>query len=85
MILRKSAPTDETDYPPPRKRSLTLRGHRTSVSLEDPFWREFCRLAAAEGVSVNALASRIDDARGTGTTLASAMRLHVLAMLLAGR
>jgi predicted DNA-binding ribbon-helix-helix protein len=32
----------------PRKRSLTLRGHRTSVSLEDAFWDEFRRIAERE-------------------------------------
>jgi len=68
-------------YPPPVKRSLTLSGHRTSVSLEEPFWQEFRRIAASEGVSVNALASRIDVARGPQTTLASAIRLHVLRAL----
>lgn len=72
-------------YPPPLKRSLTLSGHRTSVSLEEPFWQEFRRLAAAEGISVNALGRRIDGARGSETTLASAIRLHVLAALRAER
>ncbi|MCL5776759.1 ribbon-helix-helix domain-containing protein [Limibaculum sp. FT325] len=67
------------------KRSLTLSGHRTSVSLEEPFWQEFRRMAEDEGLSVNALASRIDAARGSGTTLASAIRLHVLATLSGGR
>ena len=62
----------------PRKRSLTLRGHRTSVSLEEPFWREFRRIAAARGRSINDLASEIDEARATGTGLASAIRVYVL-------
>lgn len=65
----------------PRKRSLTLRGHRTSVSLEDAFWRRFCRLAAAEGVSINALAARIDAARDPEVPLASAIRVHVVEAL----
>ena len=43
----------------PVKRSLTLQGHRTSVSLEAPFWEEFRRLAAARGLSVNALAAAV--------------------------
>lgn len=62
----------------PVKRSLTLRGHRTSVSLEDAFWTEFRRLAAADGRAVNALAAEIDAARGVETNLASAMRVWVL-------
>ncbi|MGB0670781.1 MAG: ribbon-helix-helix domain-containing protein, partial [Rhodospirillales bacterium] len=35
----------------PVKRSLTLRGHRTSVSLEDVFWDEFRRIAEARGLA----------------------------------
>lgn len=81
----RSAPGDGPAYPAPRKRSLTLSGHRTSVSLEEPFWQEFRRLAAAEGVSVNRLADRIDRHRGAEVSLASAIRLHVLAALKAGR
>lgn len=65
-------------YPPPIKRSITLSGHRTSVSLEEPFWQAFRDIAEEEGISLNALADRIDRARGTETSLASAIRLHVL-------
>jgi predicted DNA-binding ribbon-helix-helix protein len=61
----------------PVKRSLTVRGHRTSVSLEEAFWRELRRLAAVEGIAVNELAGRIDEARG-GVGLASAIRVYVL-------
>ncbi|RVT84356.1 aryl-sulfate sulfotransferase [Rhodobacteraceae bacterium CCMM004] len=63
----------------PRKRSLTLRGHRTSVSLEDPFWQAFREIAAAEGRALNDLAAEIDAARPPGMGLASAIRVHVLA------
>ena len=62
----------------PRKHSLTLRGHRTSVSLEDAFWEEFQRIAAARGVSVNELAAEVDEARGVESGLASAIRVFVL-------
>lgn len=62
----------------PRKRSLTIRGHRTSVSLEDAFWDEFQRLAGDRGLSVNALATRIDAERGVEAGLASAIRVFVL-------
>lgn len=62
----------------PVKRSLTLMGHRTSVSLEEPFWRAFVEMAAAEGKSINALAAEIDAARGTHAGLASAIRVYVL-------
>lgn len=69
----------------PVKRSLTLQGHRTSVSLETPFWDEFCRIAAARGVSVNALAAELDGVRVPPASLASAIRLFVLNEVKAGR
>lgn len=62
----------------PRKHSLTLRGHRTSVSLEDAFWDEFQRIAAKRSLSVNELAAEIDAARGVSAGLASAIRVFVL-------
>jgi predicted DNA-binding ribbon-helix-helix protein len=63
----------------PRKRSLTLRGHRTSVSMEDAFWDEFRRIADARGRSVNDLAAEIDAERVMTSGLASAIRVFVLA------
>lgn len=65
-------------YGPPRKRSVTLARHRTSVSLEDPFWEAFQQIARDQGVSVNALAARIDRQRGLEVGLASAIRVFVL-------
>lgn len=62
----------------PVKRSLTLSGHRTSVSLEDAFWRAFCDIARAEAKPLNRLAAEIDAARDIETGLASAIRVHVL-------
>ncbi len=62
----------------PVKRSLTLRGHRTSVSLEDEFWESFRAIADERGEPINALAAEIDAARGLDTGLASAIRLFVL-------
>ena len=62
----------------PVKRSLTLKGHRTSVSLEDAFWREFRAIAARESRAINDLAAEIDAARGTDAGLASAIRVFVL-------
>lgn len=62
----------------PAKRSLTLHGHRTSVSLEPEFWEAFREMARNRGVSVNALAAEIDAARGLEAGLATAIRLAVL-------
>jgi predicted DNA-binding ribbon-helix-helix protein len=61
----------------PVKRSLTLRGHRTSVSLEDIFWEAFRRYANKDGRTINGLAAQIDAARGD-IGLASAIRIYVL-------
>jgi len=65
----------------PRKHSLTLRGHRTSVSLEDEFWQAFREIAAEDDRAINELAAEIDAARGTDCGLASAIRLFVLRRL----
>jgi len=62
----------------PRKHSLTLKGHRTSVSLEDAFWDAFCDIAQDRGLAINALAALIDAERDMDTGLASAIRLFVL-------
>jgi len=62
----------------PVKRSLTLKGHRTSVSLEEPFWRAFREIAAERGLPLNALAAEIDRARGMEAGLASAIRVYIL-------
>ncbi|MFV0244747.1 MAG: ribbon-helix-helix domain-containing protein [Qingshengfaniella sp.] len=62
----------------PRKRSLNLRGHQTSVSLEDDFWNAFRDIAVAQGLPINELAARIDAERALDTGLATAIRLFVL-------
>jgi len=62
----------------PKKHSLTLKGHRTSVSLEDPFWNQFKKISAEKGIALNVLAAEIDDARGNDIGLASAIRLYIL-------
>ncbi len=66
----------------PKKRSLTLDGHRTSVSLEDEFWWEFLRISQEQGKAINALAVEIDHTRGVDLGLASAIRLFILAQAL---
>ena len=62
----------------PVKRSLTLRGHRTSVSLEDAFWTALRDIAQEKQRPINDLAAEIDETRGTDCGLASAIRLYVL-------
>ena len=62
----------------PQKHSLTLKGHRTSVSLEKEFWDAFREIAAEKSIPINALAAEIDAERGIEMGLASAIRLNVL-------
>jgi predicted DNA-binding ribbon-helix-helix protein len=62
----------------PEKHSLTLRGHRTSVSLETQFWKAFLKIAAREGKTINGLAAQIDETRDPETGLATAIRGFVL-------
>ena len=64
---------------PVEKRSITIRGHRTSVSLEAPFWAALKEKAAADGRSLSALIADIDE--GNDGNLSSALRVHVLEWL----
>ena len=61
------------------KRSVTIAGHRTSVSLEAPFWDALKEIAGARGMSLNLLIEEIDGNRSGN--LSSALRVHVLEML----
>jgi predicted DNA-binding ribbon-helix-helix protein len=58
----------------PVKRSFTIAGHRTSVSLEGAFWTALQEAAAARNQSVSALVAEIDRDRGQ-TNLSSALRV----------
>lgn len=69
-----------TDGPGPIrivKRSVTVAGHSTSVSVEEAFWLGLKEMARERGESVNGLIARIDAERRTGN-LSSAIRLAVL-------
>ena len=58
------------------KHSVVVSGHRTSVSLEAPFWQELTAIAARRGISVNRLIDQIDRSRDGN--LSSAIRVFVL-------
>lgn len=58
------------------KRSVSIAGHLTSVSIEQPFWDELSHIAKREGIPPSALIARIDKERETN--LSSALRLYVL-------
>ena len=59
------------------KRSITIAGHRTSVSIEDDFWRALGEIATRRGMSGAALIAEIDQARDD-VNLSSAIRSYVL-------
>jgi predicted DNA-binding ribbon-helix-helix protein len=60
-----------------KKRSVRIRGHATSVSLEEPFWDELKRMAAEAEMPLAALIEAIDEHRRVAN-LSSALRLAVL-------
>ncbi len=69
-----------------RKRSITIAGHRTSISLEDPFWEALRNYAEKDGRSVADLVGEIDKTRegqtqGAGINLSAAIRVYLLQRL----
>jgi predicted DNA-binding ribbon-helix-helix protein len=69
-------------YHPPVKRSMTIAGHETSISLEPLFWDALKHAAEARGLPINALVAQIDVDRLNSKTpcgLASAVRLWLAA------
>jgi len=82
--IAATTPRAMLDLPPmtpPLKRSVTIDGHRTSVSLEDAFWRGIAEAAKARGVTRAQLIGQIDHARPPEVGLATALRLFVVAEL----
>lgn len=61
----------------PRKRSFSIRGHRTSLSLEEPFWSALKEIAADDGSSLADLVGRI-DANRADIGLSTAVRIYIL-------
>ena len=59
------------------KRSIVIAGHKTSVSLEDAFWKALKEIADDRGMTLSDLVSTIDTDRRHGN-LSSAIRLFVL-------
>src|SRR6202167_1545038 len=74
--LRALTPTDPVSARVV-KRSLVIAGHRTSISIEDAFWRRLRAIAAKRGQSLNGLAATVDATRGDAN-LSSAIRVFVL-------
>ena len=63
----------------PVKRSVVVSGHRTSVSLENPFWDVLTQIATDQNVSLNKLITEVDRQRDGN--LSSALRVYVLKKL----
>jgi predicted DNA-binding ribbon-helix-helix protein len=59
------------------KRSIVLAGHKTSVSLEDAFWKSLKQIAISRGTTLSGLVTSIDVERRQGN-LSSCLRLFVL-------
>jgi predicted DNA-binding ribbon-helix-helix protein len=62
-----------------RKHSISIRGHRTSFSLEQPFFDDLLAIAAERGLTLAALVTEVDAARSREANLSSALRIYVLA------
>ncbi|MEE8084937.1 MAG: ribbon-helix-helix domain-containing protein [Alphaproteobacteria bacterium] len=72
----------------PRRHSVRIAGHRTSVSMEDAFWQELRRAASEDGLSIAQLIEAVDRARTAQASsgakppsLSGALRLYVLSRL----
>jgi len=61
----------------PVKRSLTIAGHRTSLTLEPEFWQAAKQLAQSRSISIASLVQEIDEAR-KDDNLSSAVRVYIL-------
>ena len=69
----------------PLKRSFSIAGHRTSISLEAAFWDAFRELCRADGMSMAAMLARIDRERGSEAGLSGAVRVWILQRYREGR
>jgi predicted DNA-binding ribbon-helix-helix protein len=81
LFLRPPKPPSErrlaAEAGRPAKRSLTIAGHRTSISLEEAFWTALQDVARSQGRTVSSLIFQIDAKRGK-TNLSSAIRVYLL-------
>ncbi|MBU1211001.1 MAG: ribbon-helix-helix domain-containing protein [Alphaproteobacteria bacterium] len=63
----------------PQKRSFQIRGHRTSLSLEQPFWEALREIADSEEKTLAGLVAEIDAKRNaTASGLSGAIRIFIL-------
>jgi predicted DNA-binding ribbon-helix-helix protein len=60
------------------KRPIVIKGHKTSVSIEDIFWLSLKEIAREEGMTLSTLVCSIDERRTDGSNLSSAIRVSIL-------
>lgn len=79
MAARRSRKPQQAKktWPSIKKRSIAVGGHRTSVSLEEPFWQALKEMAGRRGVAVSELIAEVDADRAAAN-LSSALRVYVL-------
>lgn len=78
MKLISAMTIDLPPMTPPVKRSVTIDGHRTSVSLEDAFWKALGLAAKSRNMPRAVLIGQIDHSRPPEVGLATALRLFIL-------
>ncbi len=61
-----------------KKRSLTLFGHRTSITLEEAFWVSLQEIANVKNMSLQKLVEELDETRRGGGNLSSHLRVYIL-------
>ena len=61
-----------------KKHSVTIAGHRTSITLEPEFWQALQDIAEMEKASIGKLIKRIDETRNPAQNLSSAVRVYIL-------
>jgi predicted DNA-binding ribbon-helix-helix protein len=82
-IMGRSASFQILNPLEPRTRNVTIGGNRTSIRLEQQFWRGLEEIVTREGISVNALVGRIRASQRSDGSLSSAVRVFIQAYFFA--
>ncbi len=84
LMLFRSMHSEKIDDRRMKKRSVSIRGHRTSFSIEDEFWDELKAIAVGKQMSLAQLVTQVDIRRSPEQNLSSALRLYVLNFIKTG-
>jgi predicted DNA-binding ribbon-helix-helix protein len=63
---------------PLKKRSISIAGHATSITLEDEFWEQLSIISKERNLSIPKLIEQIDNDRAEDQNLSSAIRVYIL-------